>query len=63
MNLDDARAAHPGFGYALYALEPGEPVTLEIIAMDGEIFTFRGPSEQAVLDLAFPPEPPPNVFD
>lgn len=63
MTLDDARAAHPGFGYALYALEPGEPVTLEIIADDGQIFTFKGPTEQAVLALAFPPEPAANVFD
>lgn len=63
MNLDDARAAHPGFGFCLYAVEPGEPVTLEIIALDGQIFTFTGPTEQAVLAQAFPPVPPPNVFD
>ncbi len=63
MTLDDARAAHPGFGFALYAFEPGGPVTMEVIALDGSIFPFTGPSEQAVLDLAFPPAPPPNVFD
>lgn len=63
MTFDDARTAHPGFGFALYAIEAGGPVTMEIIALDGQIFTFTGPTEQAVLDLAFPPAPPPNVFD
>lgn len=64
MTLDDARADHPHLGFAVYAMEPRGVVTLEVHAPDGTIFTFRGATEQAALDLAFPPEPPkPTVFD
>lgn len=64
--LDEARAAQPAFAMALYALEPGGPVTLEIITPDGEPFTFEGPTEAAVLARAFPPveaAPPPPEAD
>lgn len=47
-------------------MEPGGPVTLEIHAPDGEVFTFRASSELDAIDLAFPPEPPlppPSIFD
>lgn len=68
MTLDDARAAFPLFGFALYALDPGGDVTLEVHTPDGELFAFTGPTEQAVLEAAFPPEPiaappPGNAFD
>lgn len=63
--LDEARAAQPAFAMALYALEPGGPVTLEIITPDGQPFTFEGPTEAAVLSRAFPPAaaaaPPPEA--
>ncbi|MCY0148335.1 hypothetical protein OEG84_11585 [Hoeflea sp. G2-23] len=72
MTFDEIRAAHPAMGLTLYAIEPGQPVTLEVIA-DGEIFTFHAETEAAVLARAFPPpeqiaepdppEPPENVFD
>jgi len=68
MTFDDARAAHPSLAFALYAFEPGGAVTLEIMAPGGDVFSFSGPTTQAALDLAFPPEPiadPPagNAFD
>lgn len=68
MTLDEARAAFPALGFSVYALEPGAPVTMEVLTPDGEVFTFTGPTEQAVLDAAFPPEPiaeppPGNAFD
>lgn len=75
MTLDDARAAFPLLGLALYAYEAGGPVTLEIHTPDGQTFTFTGPTEAAVIARAFPsleapapePEPEPtattNVFD
>lgn len=64
MTLDDARAAHPHLGFAVYAMEPGSGVTLEVHAPDGTVFTFRGASEADALLAAFPPEPlMPDVFD
>lgn len=54
MTLDDARQKHPSLGLALYAFEPGSDVTLEVMSPDGTIFTFKGPTERAVLDAAFP---------
>lgn len=68
MTFDEARAAYPALAMAIYALDPGAAVTLEIHSPDGEVFTFTGPTEQAALDAAFPPEPvaaspPANAFD
>ena len=78
MTLDAARAAFPKLGLALYAYDPGAPLTLEVHAADGQTFTFTGPTEAAVIARAFPslavapvepdPEPTPepittNVFD
>lgn len=68
MTFDEARAAHPGFGFAAYCYEPGGAVTLEVLPKDGAPFTFTGPTLQAALDRAFPPEPetpepPASVFD
>lgn len=70
-SLDDLRAERPELGFALYAITPGEPVTLEVHAPDGDVFTFHGPTEQAAIDRAFPPKtpeepaptPPPSIFD
>lgn len=68
MTFDEVRAAYPALAVAIYALDPGSAVTLEIHSPDGEVFTFTGPTEQAALDAAFQPEPvadPPlgNAFD
>jgi len=62
MTLDDLRAAHPDLGFALYAMEPGAPVTLEVYSGD-DVFSFVGPTAQAAIDAAFPPEPPAPVFN
>lgn len=66
--LDDIRAKYPLLGLALYAFEPGKPVTLEIIVADQQPFTFVAATEAEAVALAFPaddePTPPPsNVFD
>lgn len=63
--LDDLRAEHPDLGFGLYALEPGAPVTLEVIDATGTIYTFRAATEADVLDLAFPAAalPQPSLAD
>lgn len=66
MTLDEIRARHPHIGLALYALEPGEPVTLEAHGPGGKVWTWRGMTVQEALDQAFPPTPPapsPSVLD
>ncbi|CAK7259123.1 MULTISPECIES: hypothetical protein [unclassified Shinella] len=57
-SIDEARAANPDCGFALYALEPGGAVTLEIMTPDGGLFAFHGASEADVLAIALPPDEP-----
>jgi hypothetical protein len=52
MNLDDIRARR--WGFAVYALDPSDPVTLEVHAGDGETYTWEGASVEACLAAAFP---------
>jgi hypothetical protein len=54
--LDDIRAKYPHLGVSLYALEPGKPVTLELLAPDGKLFTFTGATEAEAVAAAFPDE-------
>lgn len=63
MTLDDLRAEHPDLRFIVYAMEPGGDVTLEVIGPDDEVFSFAGPTAQAAIDAAFPPEPPAPVFN
>jgi hypothetical protein len=53
-SLDEARRLNPELGFALYAYEPGGPITLEIHDPVGEVFTFAGITEEAVFAAAFP---------
>lgn len=61
--LDTLRAALPSIGYAVYAIEPGAPVVLEVYFGDGTIMRFTGATEtEAVAHaanalLAQPPAP------
>ena len=69
--FDAIRAENPDLGFALYALEPGGPVTLEIVTPDGGLFTFKGATAAAAIEAAFPtpsvsptpPQPTTNVLD
>lgn len=71
MTLDQARAAYPHLGMAVYAFEPGGPVTLEVHAPNEETWAFEAATEAAAIALAFPAEDPPaaepetpiNIFD
>lgn len=67
MTFDELRARFPNVGLALYAIEPGGPVTLEIISPDGSVFPFEADTAAAAIEAAFPPEPQPaaesNIFD
>lgn len=58
--LDSLRAAYPNLSFCLYAFA-GEPVKLEIINQDGDIFRSEGETEEAAILVRFPelaPEPP-----
>lgn len=54
MTLDELRAANPELAFAVYALEPGGPVTFEVHTPDGSFYTFLGESEAAAIAKAFP---------
>jgi hypothetical protein len=53
-SLDDLRRQEPDVGAALYAFEPGGPVTLEVHMPDGQMFTWSAATEAEVLSQAFP---------
>jgi hypothetical protein len=70
--LDDLRVKHPDLGFALYAMEPGQPVTLEVFTPDSEVFSWTEPTAAAALARAFPedeaptdipPDPPARADD
>jgi hypothetical protein len=52
--LDELRAAYPALGFSLFAMEPGEPVTLEIYTPDGQVYSFTGATVAAAIQRAFP---------
>lgn len=54
MTFDELRTANPDLGFAVYAYEPGDEVTLEVTADDGQ-FTFTAPTLEAAIKAAFPP--------
>lgn len=56
MTLDDLRARFPHLGFALFAMDPADPVTLEAYGPGGETFQWRGASVADVLAKAFPQE-------
>lgn len=55
-SLDDLRRAFPHLGFAVYAMDPADPVTLEVHA-DGEVYAFTANTWAEALRLAFPPPP------
>ena len=59
--FDAVRTGWNGIGLALYALEPGGDVTLEVHS-EGEVYSFRAPTAEDAFALAFPPQPPVDVF-
>lgn len=59
-SLDEVRAKYPHLGMTLYAIEPGKPVTLEIITPDQRLFSFVGATEEAAIAVAFPDEDTPE---
>lgn len=59
--LDALRKTHPDLGFAVYAIEASGPVTLEVYTPDGQVFQFKGVSEEAVLEQAFPALAPEQI--
>jgi hypothetical protein len=54
MTLDELRADRPNLGFAVYAYEPGKPVTLEIHDADGQTYSVTTPTLEAAIGVAFP---------
>ncbi|MGZ5988758.1 MAG: hypothetical protein ACXWLZ_06890 [Rhizomicrobium sp.] len=68
-SLDELRTLRPDLSFALFAMTPGEDVTLEIYH-DGHVYTFKGPTVADAILSAFPPQrseepsaPPPATPD
>lgn len=57
-SLDDLRAARPDLALAVFAMEPGGAVTLEIYD-GGQVYSFKGETEADAILAAFPPEAEP----
>jgi hypothetical protein len=55
MTFDEVRIRYPKLGFALYAYEPGDPITLEVHAAYNETFIWTGPTLASVLEQAFKP--------
>lgn len=55
--FDQLRAENPDCGFALYALEPRGPVTLEVIPpeADAQVYQFVGATADEAMNKAFPP--------
>lgn len=53
MILDDIRARYPAIGIAVFAMEPGQPVTIETYSGE-QVFAFVGDTVDAALAKAFP---------
>jgi len=51
--FDSARIEWPGIGLAIYALDPGGPVVLEVHS-EGEVYRFEATTAAEALALAFP---------
>lgn len=58
-SLDDLRRLRPDLALALYALEPGQGVTFEV-HHEGQVYTFKAPTEAEAILQAFPAEPEPT---
>lgn len=54
MSIDTLRLHYPGFGFAVYAYQAGEPVTVEAHTPTGEMFTASGPTEHEAWVQLFP---------
>lgn len=58
--IDQYRAIYPHLGLAIYAYEPGGPVTVEVLAQDGSQFTRQAPTAREALEALFGPIPGPD---
>lgn len=61
-SLDEARSLYPDIGFTLYAMEPGGPVTLELLEEGDpgeapQAIVWTAPTEREAWEKAFPPTP------
>jgi hypothetical protein len=59
-DLDTLRRKYPHLAWAVYAFDPGGPVTLECITADGKTFPFVAPTLAAAIALGFPEDVEPK---
>lgn len=62
MTIDELRSRFPTLALAVYAMEPGGPVTFEVYD-DGQVYTFTGDTVAAAITLAFPADLPDETPD
>jgi hypothetical protein len=58
-SLDDLRARFPQLGFAIYAIDPADPITLEVHLPDGTVQALTGNTWAETAALAFPETPDP----
>jgi hypothetical protein len=61
-SLDELRRLLPGVGVSIYAMEPGGPVTLELLEEGDpgeapQAIVWTAPTEREAWEKAFPPTP------
>lgn len=66
--FDDLRAALPLTGLAVYAFDPGGPLTMELLTPDGRLLAIERATLAECIAAAMPPKPPdpvpaPSIFD
>ena len=62
--FDVIREQNPELRLNIYAMEPGGPVTLEVITPDDGVFSFTAPTAAAAIAKAFPePDAEPDTTD
>ena len=62
MTIDSLRQRYPEFGFATYAFEAHGPVTVEVHAPDGSVFTRTAETEDEAWAGLFPAPPQPEPY-
>jgi hypothetical protein len=67
LDFDALRTATPLTGWAVYAFDPGGPLTVEVLLPDGRMLTYEGATLAHCIDVLSAqlgvrlPDPPPDI--